>query len=149
MRENAKRTLLNMTFFGMIIVMLAIVVTLIAGLFGNEFAGWVRVGFTILSILLVIDVIYQVITIFTHMDSYPAGLFLFILSVATVIMTFILYSRFSVRGGMIMLANLDFFLFAGANLIVINLLSIAIYIVGLYLKQPNEVKATRITTSTK
>ena len=39
MRENAKRTLLNMTFFGMIIVMLAIVVTLIAVLLAVTFIG--------------------------------------------------------------------------------------------------------------
>lgn len=144
MRENAKKTLLNMAYYGMMIVMIALIISLIVGVLDAGFAGWVRITFIIISILLAGLVIWMIMCMYSNMDAYPIGYCLCILSVATVIVSFIFYTRLTPANGIIALSNLNYFLFAVGNLVVINLLTIAIYITGLYIKQPKELGNTKV-----
>ena len=72
------------------------------------------------------------------MSAYTAGYALCILSVATVIVSFIFYARLTPAAEILPLANLNIFFFVVGNLVLVNLLTIAIFITGLYIKQPKE-----------
>lgn len=138
MRENAKKTLLNMAYYGMVILMVALIVSLFIGVTNNSIAIWARVSCIVISILLVLVVVYMIMCMYSNMGAYTAGYVLCILTVATIIVSFIFYARLTPGSEIIPLANLNVFLFVVGNLVLINLLTIAIYITGLYIKQPHE-----------
>ena len=145
MRENAKKTLLNMAYYGMVIVMIALIVSLITGVTRADVAGWARVCSIVISILLAILVIAMIVCMNTRKDAYPLGYCLCILTVATVIVSFIYYARLTPADGIIPAGNLSYFIFVVGNLVLINLLTIAIYITGLYIKQPKELGNTKVS----
>lgn len=149
MRENAKKTLLNMAFYGMVIVMLAVIVSLFIGIDAEGIATWARVCFIIISVFLVLDVLYMIVCMYSQMSAFPVGYILCILSVATVIVSFIFYQRLTPGTDLIPAIDLNIFLFMVGNLVIINLLTIAIYIVGLYIKQPKEFKSTKTNVLSK
>ena len=138
MRENAKKTLLNMAYYGMIILMIALIVSLFIGITNNGIALWMRVCAIIICVLLVLVVIAITLCMYSDMSAYSAGYALCILTVATIIVSFIFYARLTPTAEIIPLANLNVFLFVVGNLVLINLLTIAIFITGLYIKQPRE-----------
>ena len=143
MRENAKKSLLTMAFYGMVIVMIAVIVSLFIGIDANGIATWARVCFIIISVLLVLDVLYMIVTMYSSMSAYPVGYILCVLSVATVIVCFIFHQRLTPGTDLVPMVDLNIFLFMVGNLVIINLLTIAIYITGLYIKQPKEFKNTK------
>ena len=138
MRENGKKSLLTMAYYGMIILMIALIVSLFIGITNEGVALWMRVCAIIISVLLVLVVVYMTLCMYSDMSSYTAGYALCILSVATIIVSFIFYARLTPGSEIIALANLNIFLFVVGNLVLINLLTIAIFITGLYIKQPKE-----------
>ncbi len=138
MRENAKKTLLTMAYYGMIILMVALIISLFIGITNNDIALWVRVCTIIISVLLVLVVLYTTLCIHSDMSAYTAGYALCLLSVANVVVSFIFYSGLTPDTGILSIENLNVFLFVVGNLVIINLLTIAIYIAGLYIKQPKE-----------
>ena len=139
MRENAKKTLLTMAYYGMIILMVALIISLFIGVTNNGIALWVRVCAIVISVLLVLVVLYTTLCMYSDMSAYTAGYALCILTVATVIVSFIFYARLTPVAEIIATANLNVFLFVVGNLVIINLLTIAIFITGLYIKQPKEI----------
>lgn len=147
MKENAKKMLLNMAYYGMMIVMLALVVSLFIGINTNGIAVWARVCFLIVAGLLVADVIYMIVCMYSGISAYPVGYILCALSVMTVIFSFVFYIRLTPSASIIPLANLNIFLFVVGNAVLINLLTIAIYVVGLYIKQPKEPKRRTVAQS--
>ena len=149
MRESGKKTLLNLTYYGLVIVMVAMIISLFIGINNNNIAMWARVMTIIISVVLVLIVVYMVVSMYTDISAYPVGFILLATTVATVIVSFVYYSRLTPIDGILSLTNLNVFLFVAGNLILINLLTIAIYIVGLYIKQPNEPSNRRFTTSNK
>lgn len=138
MRENAKKTLLTMAYYGMIIIMVALIISLFVGVSNNNIALWARICTIIIAVLLVLVVIYSTLCMYSDMSAYTAGYALCILSVATVVVSFIFYARLTPVAGILTAENLSIFLFVVGNLVMINLLTIAIYIAGLYIKQPKE-----------
>lgn len=138
MRENGKKSLLTMAYYGMIILMIALIVSLFIGVTNNDVALWMRVSVIIICVLLVLVVVYTTLCMYSDTNLYTAGYALCILSVATVIVSFIFYARLTSNTEIIPLENLNVFLFTVGNLVLINLLTIAIYITGLYIKQPKE-----------
>lgn len=130
MKTNANKTLQTIAYFGCVLIMLALVVTLIIGLFRINAALWIRVCFTILAGLLVLDVIYNCVCVYTGMSTYVAGFILYALSAITVALCFILYSRIAIPNGLVPTADLSMYLFEMGNLVAINILSITIFIVG-------------------
>ena len=138
MRENAKKTLLTMAYYGMIILMVALIVSLFVGITNNGIALWVRVCAIIICVLLVLVVLYTTLCMYSDMSAYTAGYALCILTVATVVVSFIFYARLTPIAEIIAITNLNIFLFVVGNLVLINLLTIAIFITGLYIKQPKE-----------
>ena len=138
MRENAKKTLLNMAYYGMTILMIALIVSFFIGLNNNGVATWARVCSIIICVLLALVVLYMILCMYSKMSAYTAGYVLCVLSVATVIVSFIFYARLTPGTSIIPLENLNIFLYVVGNLVLINLLTIAIYVTGLYIKQPKE-----------
>ena len=139
MRENAKKTLLTMAYYGMIILMVALIISLFIGITNNGIALWVRICGIVISVLLVLVVLYTTLCMYSDMSAYTAGYALCVLTVATVIVSFIFYARLTPIAEIIATANLNVFLFVVGNLVIINLLTIAIFITGLYIKQPKEI----------
>ena len=139
MRENAKKTLLTMAYYGMIILMVALIISLFIGITNNGIALWVRICGIVISVLLVLVVLYTTLCMYSDMSAYAAGYALCVLTVATVIVSFIFYARLTPIAEIIATANLNVFLFVVGNLVIINLLTIAIFITGLYIKQPKEI----------
>ena len=80
----------------------------------------------------------MIMCMYSKMSAYMAGYVLCVLSVATAIVSFIFYTRLTPGVGIIPLENLSIFLYVVGNLAIINLLTIAIFITGLYIKQPRE-----------
>lgn len=138
MRESGKKSLLTMAYYGMIILMVALIISLFVGITNNAIALWVRVSAIIICVLLVLVVLYTTLCMYSDMSAYTAGYALCILTVATIVVSFIFYSRLTPVAEILPLANLNVFLFVVGNLVLINLLTIAIFIAGLYIKQPKE-----------
>jgi hypothetical protein len=124
--------------------MLALIVSDIVGLTNTGVAGWARVVCIIIDVLLILVVIWTIACMYSNTDAYAIGYVLCVLTVATVIVSFIYYTRLTPGTGIIPVADLNYFLFVVGNLVLINLLSIAIYITGLYIKQPKELGNTKV-----
>ena len=146
MKESGKKALLNMAYYGLVIVMLAMIVWLFIGLNNDPITTGIRVATIIISVILVLVVLYMIVCMYSGLSAYPVGFILFAVSVATVIVSFVFSARLTPADGIITLANLNVFLFVIGNLIIINLLTIAIYVIGLYIKQPAEPSNRRLST---
>lgn len=130
MKTNANKTLLTIAYFGCILVMLALVVTLIIGLIRMDVALWVKICYIALSVLLVSVIIFDCVCLYTGTTTYIAGFILYALTVAVVIVSFVLYSRLALPSGLIPTADLSLFVFEMGNLVAIDILSIIIYCLG-------------------
>lgn len=130
MKTNANKTLLTIAYFGCILIMLALVVTLIIGLIRMDVALWVKICYIALSALLVSVVIFDCVCLYTGTTTYIAGFILYALTVAVVIVSFVLYSRLTLTSGLIPTADLSLFVFEVGNLVAIDILSIVIYCLG-------------------
>lgn len=130
MKTNANKTLLTIAYFGCILIMLALVVTLIIGLVRMDVALWVKICYIALSALLVSVVIFDCVCLYTGTTTYIAGFILYALTVAVVIVSFVLYSRLALTSGLIPTADLSLFVFEVGNLVAIDILSIVIYCLG-------------------
>ena len=147
MKESGKKILLNLVYYTMVILMLAIIVNTFIGINNNDIATWARIVVMIISVLLALLVVYMIICMYSGISAFPVGFILYGLSIATAIVGFIYYMRLSPASGLISTINLNVFLFVVGNLVIINLLTIAIYITGLYIKQPNEPTNRRFSTA--
>ena len=147
MKESGKKILLNLVYYSMVILMLGIIVNTFIGINNNDIATWARILVMIISILLALTVVYMVVCMYSGISAFPVGFILYGLSIATVIVGFIYYARLTPADGIISLVNLNIFLFVVGNLVLINLLTIGIYITGLYIKQPNEPTNRRMSTA--
>ena len=127
-----------MAYYGMIVVMVATIIWLFLGLNNEGITAGARVTSIIISIILVLIVLYMTASIYTGLSAYPVGYLLFITSIATVILSFVFAANLTTTAGIIALTNLNIFLFVVGNMAIINLFTIAIYVVGLYIKQPAE-----------
>lgn len=130
MRENGRYPLLSLAYYGTIILMLGLVATLFVVLLGNDIALWVRVTYIIIAVVLALLVVWNIISTISRSPSYLANFIMFIASCATAIVAFILYARTAATGGIVPLANFNYYLHEAGTLVLINLLGIAVYIMG-------------------
>ena len=147
MKENGKKTLLNLMYYGLVIVMLALIVSFFIGVNNNGIAMWARVSSMIICIVLALIVAYMVVCMYSGMSAFPVGFILYGITIASVIVAFIYYLRLTPARGILTAANLNIFMFVIGNLLLINGLTIAIYITGLYIKQPSEPTNRRFSTA--
>ena len=146
MRENGKFSLLHWAYYGTIILMLGMVASLFVVLITNDVAMWVRVTYLIIASLLVLTVVLDIISTYANTNRYIVGFMLLVLSVATAIVSFVLYARLSATGGVVPMDNFNYFLSEAGNLVLIDLLAIAIYVMGQYLTRPQTttIRANRL-----
>jgi len=147
MKENGKKTLLNLTYYGLVIVMLALIVSFFIGVNNNGIALWARVSSMIICIVLALLVAYMVVCMYSGISAFPVGFILYGLTIASVIVAFVYYTRLTPARGILTTANLNIFMFVIGNLLLINALTIAIYVTGLYIKQPNEPTNRRFSSA--
>ncbi len=145
MKNNANKTLLTIAYYGCVVIMLALVVTLIIGLLRTDVALWIRICYIAIACLLVGLVIYDCVCINTGMSTYIAGFIMYTLTVATMIVCFVLYSRLTINNGLVPTADLSLYLFEIGNLVAINILTIIIYCIGnFYVKHDKPAMRTKI-----
>jgi hypothetical protein len=147
MKETGKKTLLNLMYYGLVIVMVALIVSFFIGINNNGIALWARIVSMIICIALALLVVYMIICMYSGISAFPVGFILYGLTIASVIVAFIYYMRLTPANGLLTVVNLNIFMFVIGNLLLINALTIAIYITGLYIKQPNEPTNKRFSTA--
>ena len=129
MDANLKRVLLNMTYYTLIGVMVAFEIFLMITLAGASLANWERVVFYILAIALVLAVIYDVICTIMHRQKYIAGFILYVITIAMVVFTLIVFAINSDNGRLFIDISERFFRIILISYL-INALAIAIYCTG-------------------
>ena len=98
MDANLKKTLLNIVYYSLIAVMVAFVVFFMISLGNASMANWERVCYYILISLLVIAVIYDIICTMNHGNKYIAGFILYIVTLAVIILSLIIFALNSDNG---------------------------------------------------
>lgn len=129
MEATAKKRLLNMTYYALIATMIAFVVYFFITLSSASMASWERTALYILIALLVILVIYDIICTCLHKDKYIAGIILFIITLAIIVLSLIIMAINSANGRLLIDITERFFriiLFA----YLINVFSILIFCTG-------------------
>ena len=98
MDANLKKTLLTTVYYTLIAVMVAFVIFYMISLANASMANWERVCYYILTILLVLVVIYDVICTMRHSQKYIAGFILYIITLAVIILSLIVFALNSENG---------------------------------------------------
>lgn len=89
---DKKKVLLNMVYYTTIAVMVAFVVFMFMSLSGASLASWERVTFYILISLLVAVVVYDIICTCLHREKFISGLMLYVVTVALIVFTLIVFA---------------------------------------------------------
>ena len=129
MGASQKRTLLNVTYYTLIIAMIAFVIFYFITLGNASMAMWEKVCFYIVTALLVVAVAFDVYCTCTHRSKYIAGFLLYGITIAVVVLSLIIMSINSANGRLLIDITERFFrviLFA----YIINALAVIIYLAG-------------------
>jgi len=129
MDANLKKVLLNMTYYTLIGAMVALEIFFMITLAGASLAMWERVVYYILAVALIVAVIYDIICTCMHRQKYIAGFILYVITIATVVMSLIVFSLNSDNGRLLIDISEKFFRLVLFSYI-INALAIAIYCTG-------------------
>ena len=141
MKNDANKTLLTIAYFGCVLIMLALVVTMFIGLLRENVAMWIKVCYIALACALVAVVVFDCVCVYMGVSTYVAGFILYALTVGVVIVCYIMYTRLAGTNGLIPTADLSLYLFAVGNLLAINILSIIIFCVGNINVKKNRISA--------
>ncbi len=129
MDANLKRVLLNMTYYTLIGAMVVLEVFFMITLAGASMAMWERVVLYILAAMLVGVTVYDIICTCMHRQKYIAGFILYIVTIATVVFSLIVFALNSENGRLLIDISERFFRIILFSYI-INALAIAIYCTG-------------------
>ncbi len=129
MEFEQKRVLLNMVYYTTIAVMIALVVFLFISLNSASLANWERVSLYVVIGLLVALVIYDIICTCLNRDKYIAGFILYVITLALVILSLIMFAINSANGRLLIDISERFFRLILFSYI-IDILVIVIYCVG-------------------
>ena len=129
MEASAKKRLLNMTYFGVIAIMVAMAIFFFVTLGGASMAAWEKVSLYILLGLIVLATIYDVICTMMRKDKFVVGIIIYVLTLALVVLSLIIFAINSANGRLLIDITEKFFrilLFAN----IINILGIVVFCVG-------------------
>ena len=129
MEASAKKRLLNMTYFGVIAIMVAMAIFFFVTLGGASMAAWEKVSLYILLGLIVLATIYDVICTMKRKDKFVVGIIIYVLTLALVVLSLIIFAINSANGRLLIDITEKFFrilLFAN----IINILGIVVFCVG-------------------
>lgn len=129
MDANLKKVLLNMTYYTLIGAMVAFEIFFMITLAGASMAMWERVCYYILAGLLVAVVVYDIICTCMHRQKYIAGFMLYIVTIAVVVLSLIVFALNSANGRLLIDISERFFRIILFSYI-INALAVLIYCAG-------------------
>ncbi len=132
METTGKKVLLILTYYTLMLAMLGLSVFLFITLPSDRLATWIRVVYYILIGLLIALVIFDIICTNTKMNKYISGFILYGLTIAHLVVSFILYTFFA-RNGIVPADVMDIFMLVLMVSWAINILTIVIYCVGEHL----------------
>ena len=98
MDANLKKTLLNIVYYSLIAVMVAFVIFFLISLSNASLADWEKVCYYILTILLVLVVIFDIMCTMRRSQKYIAGFVLYIVTLAVIILSLIVFALNSDNG---------------------------------------------------
>ena len=98
MDANLKKTLLNIVYYSLIAVMVAFVIFFLISLSNASMADWEKVCYYILTILLVLVVIFDIMCTMRRSQKYIAGFVLYIITLAVIILSLIVFALNSDNG---------------------------------------------------
>ena len=131
MTTSGKRTLLGITYYSLILFMVTLIVFFILALGNDRVYDWAQVCYIILSILLALQVLYDLCCNIRGKMKFSSGLILIVLSFITVILSFILFGSYA-NNGAVPFEYTDIFSMLLTMSYAINILSIIIYCIGAY-----------------
>ena len=129
MEANLKKTLLNITYYTVIGGMVAFVVFFMITLAGASMAMWERVTYYILIGLLVAAVVFDIICTIKQSNKYIAGFILYVVTIAVVVLSLIIFALNSANGRLLIDISERFFRLILFSYL-INALAVLIYITG-------------------
>lgn len=139
MEFKGKKVLLGMVYYTVIALLLAVSITFMVFLSLSDVRLYSKIGYFILTSLFVLLMIYDVICTNMNKMKFISGLILYILSVCTIIMAFIVYGLNATRG-LIPADTVNVFITLIAMSFGIAVLDIIIYSVGEKLIEYNTTK---------
>lgn len=129
MEFNGKKILLNMVYYTVCALLLACGVTFMIFLAMSDTRTLIKVGYFILTTLFVLLMLFDIIcTNLTHM-KFISGLVLYVLTIVTIVMAFIVYGTWSTRG-MIAVDLVNMFSTLTSMSFILAILNIIIFCVG-------------------
>ena len=129
MDANLKKTLLNITYYTLIGGMVAFVVFFMITLAGASMAMWERVAYYILIGLLVAAVVFDIICTMKQSNKYIAGFILYVVTIAVVVLSLIIFALNSANGRLLIDISERFFRLILFSYL-INALAVLIYVTG-------------------
>lgn len=129
MEFSGKKILLNIVYYTLIVIMMAIAVSFLIILGMSDMAMYAKIFYFILTVLFMLLIIFDIIC--THLDrmKFVSGIVLYVLSIATLVMIFILYGMTASRA-MIPTDSVNVFATLSSISLALMILSIVIYCVG-------------------
>ena len=131
MNTSGKKTLLGITYYSLILFMIVLIVFFILGLRNDRVYNWAQICYIILSVLLALEVLFDLCCNMRSNMKFTSGIVLIVLSFITVILSFVVFGSYA-NGGMVPFEYLDIFIMLLSMSYAINILSIIIYCVGAY-----------------
>ena len=91
MEFTGKKVLLNIVYYTLIAIMVAIGVSFLIILGTSDIALFPKIFYFVLTILFILLIIYDIICTHLNRMKFVSGIILYTLSIATLVMIFILY----------------------------------------------------------
>ena len=129
MEFTGKKVLLNIVYYTLIAIMVAIGVSFLIILGISDIALFPKIFYFVLTILFVLLIIYDIICTHLNRMKFVSGIILYALSIATLVMTFILYGLNATRA-LIPTDYVNIFATLSSISLTIMILGIVIYCVG-------------------
>lgn len=129
MEFSSKKILLNIVYYTLIVIMMAIGISFLIVLGQADIDMYAKIFYFILTIMYILLIVFDIIC--THLDrmKFASGLILYILSIATLVMIFILYGT-TASSALIPTDSVNVFATLSSMSLALMILGIIIYCVG-------------------
>lgn len=129
MKFYGKKILLNMVYYTLIALLVAVGITFMVFLGTSDIALYSKIGYFILASLFILLVVFDIICTCLNQMKFVSGIILYALTIATIIMGFVVYAL-NVTNGLIPTDTVNVFISLIAMSMAMAVISIVIYCVG-------------------
>ena len=129
MEFYGKKILLNMVYYTLIALLVAVGITFMVFLGTSDIALYSKIGYFILASLFILLVVFDIICTCLNQMKFVSGIILYVLTVATIVMGFVVYAL-NVTNGLIPTDTVNVFISLIAMSMAMAVISIVIYCVG-------------------